>query len=187
MLSIIVRDIVDKKIVDKRIYLSIYIVDANKVILETRFYVTKDIKTDVILDNNVLELPHNKINLYLHNKQIQIDRIQISIKFTSSKILSISFHVISITVYISLKLYLKTSSKQTFKTMKFAIKIGQRKHVNTTKIDASFQCSFATFIAFIACEINDYWMLRFAESVAKKICFRLISKISLENVSKTSK
>jgi len=68
ILSIIVRDIVDKKIVDKQMHLSIYIIDANKVVLEARFYVTKDIKADIILGNNVLELSQNKINLYLYSK-----------------------------------------------------------------------------------------------------------------------
>jgi len=73
--DIVDKKIVDKKIVDKQIYLSIYIIDANKVIFEARFYVTKDIKTDVILNNNILELSQNKINLYLYSKQIQIDNI----------------------------------------------------------------------------------------------------------------
>ncbi len=118
---------------------------------------------------------------------MQIGRIQISIEFTFLKTLSISFYVISIIVYISLKLYLKTLSKQVFKTVKFAIKIGQRKHVNIIKIDASSQCSSATSIVFIACDINDYRILRFAEPLVEKIYFRLISKISSKNVSKISK
>jgi len=54
--SIIVQNIVGKKIVDKQIHLSIYIIDANEVILEARLYITKDIKADVIFDNNVLEV-----------------------------------------------------------------------------------------------------------------------------------
>lgn len=55
VLFITIYSIVDEKIVDKQIYLSIYIVDT-EVILETRLYVIKDIKADVILDSNVLEL-----------------------------------------------------------------------------------------------------------------------------------
>jgi len=55
-LSIIVQDIVNKKIVDKRIYLLIYIVDINKIIFEARLYITKNIKIEVVLDNNVLEV-----------------------------------------------------------------------------------------------------------------------------------
>ncbi len=56
VLSIIVQDIVNKKIVDKQIYLSIYIIDANNVILEARLYIIKNIKIDIILDNNVLRM-----------------------------------------------------------------------------------------------------------------------------------
>jgi len=74
-LLVIVQDIVDKKIIDKQMHLSIYIIDANKVVLEARLYVTKDIKAGVILDNNILELSQNKISLYLYSKQIQIDCI----------------------------------------------------------------------------------------------------------------
>jgi len=55
-LPIIIQDIVDKNIVNKRIYLSIYIVDINKIILEVRLYITKNIKTKIILDNNILEV-----------------------------------------------------------------------------------------------------------------------------------
>jgi len=65
-----IEDIVDEKIVDKRIYLSIYIIEINKVILEARLYITKDIKVEIILDNNVLEVFQNKISSYLYNKQI---------------------------------------------------------------------------------------------------------------------
>ncbi len=56
MLSIIVQDIVGEKIVNKRIHLSIYIIDINEIVLEARLYVIKDIKADVILGNDVLEL-----------------------------------------------------------------------------------------------------------------------------------
>jgi len=75
MLSIIVRDIVNKKIINKRMYLFIYVVDIDEVVLQARSYVTKSIKVDVILGNDVLELLQNRINLYLYSKQMQIDRI----------------------------------------------------------------------------------------------------------------
>jgi len=75
VLLVIVRDFVDKKIVDKQIYLSIYIINVNKVVLEARSYITKDIKIDIILDNNILEITKNKISLYLYSKQIQINSV----------------------------------------------------------------------------------------------------------------
>lgn len=75
VLFVIVRDIVDKKIVDKRMHLSIYIIDVNKIILQTRLYVTKDIKASIILGNNVLEISKNKISLHLYNKQMQINNV----------------------------------------------------------------------------------------------------------------
>jgi len=68
VLSIIVRDIIDKKIVNKQMHLSIYIIDANDVILKARLYITNNIKIDIILDNNVLDMSQNKISLYLYNK-----------------------------------------------------------------------------------------------------------------------
>ncbi len=75
VLLVIVQDIVDKKIVDKQMYLSIYVVEVDKIILEACFYIIKDIKVDITLDNNVLEMSLNKISLYLYSKQMQIDRI----------------------------------------------------------------------------------------------------------------
>jgi len=56
VLSIIVQNIIKKKIVDKYIYLSIYIIDINKIIFKVRLYITKSIKTKIILDNNILEI-----------------------------------------------------------------------------------------------------------------------------------
>jgi len=87
VLLVIVQDIASKKIVNKQMYLSIYIIDVNKVVLKARSYVTKDIKIDIILGNNVLEMSKNKINLHLYSKQIQINNVQISIKFISLKVL----------------------------------------------------------------------------------------------------
>jgi hypothetical protein len=75
VLLIIVQDIVNKKIVDKKMHLSIYIIDVNKVVLEVRSYITKDIKASIILDNNILEVSKNKIGLYLYSKQIQISKV----------------------------------------------------------------------------------------------------------------
>lgn len=49
-------------------YLSIYVIDANNVILEARLYVIKNIKTSIILGNNVLDVLQNKISFYLYNK-----------------------------------------------------------------------------------------------------------------------
>jgi len=56
VLSIIVQNIIKKKIVDKYIYLSIYIIDINKIIFKVRLYITKSIKTKIILYNNILEI-----------------------------------------------------------------------------------------------------------------------------------
>jgi 2C-methyl-D-erythritol 2,4-cyclodiphosphate synthase len=111
VLLVIVQDIINKKIVDKQRYLSIYIIDVNKVVLETRSYIIKNIKINIILDNNVLKITKNKISLYLYSKQIQINNIQIFIKFILSKVLSINFYVTSIIAFTTLKLYLKTINK----------------------------------------------------------------------------
>ncbi len=68
ILSIIVQNIVNKKIVNKQIYLSIYIIEVNKIVLEVCFYIIKDIKINIILDNNILEISLNKISFYLYSK-----------------------------------------------------------------------------------------------------------------------
>ena len=93
--SITARDMFDKMIIDKRMHLAIHLVDSN-VTLQARPYVTKGIKAGLILDNDVLGLPQNKISLHLHNKKMQIKAIQVSLKFTSSSAAPISFNVSSI-------------------------------------------------------------------------------------------
>ncbi len=49
-------------------HLPIYLIGVNKVVLEARSYITKDIKIDIILGNNILEMPKNKISLHLYSK-----------------------------------------------------------------------------------------------------------------------
>ena len=48
---VVVQNIVNKRIVDKQMHLSIYIIDVNEVILKARLYVIKDIKVVIILVN----------------------------------------------------------------------------------------------------------------------------------------
>ena len=57
VLSIIARGMFNEKIIDKRMHLAIQLIDFKDVMLQTRPYVIKDIKVDLILDNDVLELP----------------------------------------------------------------------------------------------------------------------------------
>lgn len=108
VLLVIVQNIVNQKIINKQIHLSINVIEANKIILETCSYIIKDIKVNIILDNNILEISLNKISLYLYSKQMQINCIWISIKFILLKVLLINFYIIFIIVSIALKLYLKT-------------------------------------------------------------------------------
>ena len=46
------------------------------------FYITNNIKADIILDNDVLDLSKNKIELYLHRQIIQVKNSIISFEFT---------------------------------------------------------------------------------------------------------
>ena len=62
----------DDKIIDKRMHLIIQLIDFKDVMLQTKSYVIKDIKVDLILNNDVLKLSQNKISLHLHNKKMQI-------------------------------------------------------------------------------------------------------------------
>ena len=109
----------DEKIIDKCMYLIIYLIDFN-ITLQTRPYVIKSIKFDLILGNDVLELPQNKISLHLHSKKMQIKVIQVFLKFTLLSATPINFNVNSI---IRLKNCLKVSavfrSTITRKTIKF--------------------------------------------------------------------
>ena len=91
--SIIARDMFNEKIIDKRMHLIIQLIDFKGVMLQARSYVIKDIKADLILDNDVLELPQNKISLHLHSKKMQIEVIQVFLKFTSLSVASINFNV----------------------------------------------------------------------------------------------
>jgi len=50
------HNIVDKKIINKYIYLSIYIINIDKIILNVCLHIIKDIKIDIILKNSILEL-----------------------------------------------------------------------------------------------------------------------------------
>ena len=65
--SVIVRDITDEKIVNKRFYLIINVImhDDNIISLHVKSYVIKNIKTSVILNNDVLANLKNKISLQL--------------------------------------------------------------------------------------------------------------------------
>lgn len=53
---VVVQNIVNKRIVNKQMHLSIYIIDVNEVILKARLYVIKDIKVVIILVNNILKV-----------------------------------------------------------------------------------------------------------------------------------
>ena len=117
--SITARDMFDEKIINKRMHLTIQLIDFKNVMLQTKSYVIKDIKVDLILNNDVLKTPQNKISLHLHNKKMQIKAIQVLLKFISSNAASISFNVNNI---IRLKSCLKASAifKSTAtKTIKF--------------------------------------------------------------------
>lgn len=97
-----------------------------------------------------------------------------------------SFHVISIIVYNSLKSCLKTIvSKAIKKTIKFALRNDQERRVVIIKSDALSSCSLVKSIAFVAGKIDIYQMHRFASSNVEKICFTSASKSTLGRISKT--
>ena len=65
--SIIVRDLVEKKICNKRMNIIIEIVNIKEMLFAI-LYVTTSIKVDIILDNDILNLSNNKIELYLYRR-----------------------------------------------------------------------------------------------------------------------
>ena len=99
---IIARGMFDEKIIDKRMHLAIHLVNFN-VTLQIRSYVTKDIKAGLILGNDVLGLPQNKISLHLHSKKMQIEATQVFLEFTSSSAAPVSFNINSIILKSCLK------------------------------------------------------------------------------------
>ena len=98
VLPITVRGVFGEKIIDKHMHLTIQLVDFKDVTLQARLYIIKDIKAGLILGNDVLGLSQNKISLHLHSKKMQIEAIQVSLKFTSSSAAPVSFNVSSITL-----------------------------------------------------------------------------------------
>ena len=54
--SIIARNMFDEKIIDKRMHLIIQLIDFKYVTFQIKSYVIKDIKVDLILNNDVLKL-----------------------------------------------------------------------------------------------------------------------------------
>ena len=135
-----VRDIFDERIVDKQIHLLIHVKSSDDITktIETTSYVTKSIKIKVILDINVLEKSQNKITLHLHTKKMQLRSSHVSLNFTSSRTISVSFNV----AIVALKSCLKTSTtKQRFKkTIKFA-KMSKKKTISSVKLDSISQIS----------------------------------------------
>lgn len=181
-----VRGIAGEKIVDKRMHLPIHVIGAKGVVLEARPYVTKGIKAGVILGNDVLGLPQNKISLHLHNKRMQIGSIQVPIEFTSPKTSPVSFHIASVTAVGTLKSCIKSitecSTQNIKKTVSFAMRISEGKHVDATKSDAPSQSS-QTSRKPPARQINGYQMLRFTVPDAEKICFRFAPENGLGKTS----
>ena len=91
--SIIVRDIANKRIVDKQMNIFLYIttIDESLKRLEVKTYVNKDIQTDVILDMNELEKIENDIVIWLDRKKMQLNNCHVTINFTSRDSQSVIF------------------------------------------------------------------------------------------------
>ena len=68
---IIMRNIIDEKMMNKRYILDINIIIDNKIIiLKIYSYIIKSIKTEIILSNDVYNILENRVNLHLYNKII---------------------------------------------------------------------------------------------------------------------
>ena len=88
--SIIVRNIVDKRIVDKQmnIFLYIIIIDESLKRLNVKTYINKNIQTNVILDMveldmNELDKIENDITIWLNRKKMQLNNCHVTINFIS--------------------------------------------------------------------------------------------------------
>ena len=106
MSLVIVRDIFDERIVDKQIHLLIHVKSSDDVskTIETTSYIIKNIKTEVILNINILEKSQNMITLHLHTKKMQLRSSHVSLNFTLSETIFVSFNV----AIVALKSCLKT-------------------------------------------------------------------------------
>ena len=138
--SVTMRGISDERIVDKQIHLSIHVTDSDDIAknIETTSYVTKDIKTEVIIDINVLERSQNKITLHLHTKKMQLESSHVLLDFTSSGTMSINFNVAIIALRSCMK---ATTNKATKKTVKFATKTSEKETSLSIKLDRISQLS----------------------------------------------
>ena len=125
-----IRDISEERIVDKQIQLSIHVTDSDDIAktIETTLYVIKSIKAEVILEINILEKSQNKITLHLHTKKMQLRSSHVSLNFTSSETILVSFNV-AITVLRSCIRTIKTIKK----TIKFA-KMSEKETFSSVKL-----------------------------------------------------
>ena len=164
-----IRDISDERIVDKQIHLSIYVTGSDDITktIEATSYVTKRIKVEVMLDMNILEKFQNKITLHLHTKKMQLRSSHVSLKFTSSETMSVSFNV----AIVVCKSCLKTSTtKQRFKkTIKFA-KMSQKKTFSSVKLDRISQISHREMTANSVLS-NANWHRKCAFNNASKMTY----------------
>ena len=121
--SIIVKDIIDEKIIDRQLNLLIYLVVTNEAIklLNAHAYVFKDINADVILKMNELNYEKNDIIIWLDRKKMQLNDCHILIQFSQKERMSINFHCsINYSVeYLNQNIDNVTSNKMT-KQIRFA-------------------------------------------------------------------
>ena len=91
---ITVRDIVDERIVDRQIDLSIYVRAINKAIklFNIYIYINKSIEINIILGINKLDYKKNNIALQLGRKYMQLSNCNIFINFNSLEKMSINFY-----------------------------------------------------------------------------------------------
>ena len=82
--SIIVRNIANKRIVDKQMNIFLYIttIDESMKRLKIKTYVNKNIQTNVFLDMNEFDKIENDITIWLNRKKMQLNNCHVTINFT---------------------------------------------------------------------------------------------------------
>ena len=152
--SITIRDIVDERIVNKQINISLFviIIDDSMKRIDYKVYVSKSIKVEIILDINELDKIENDIAIWLDRKKMQLNNCHVIINFTSKKNQFVIFfaNATSRNDYTDFKSCFKSfDDKDSKKSMRFAEKMNHLSYQSICIFDVYSKIKTSRFILTI--------------------------------------
>ena len=153
--SITMRNIADERIVDQQMNISLYVIAIDDTMkrIETKIYVSKSIKVDVILNMNELDKIEDDIILWLDRKKMQLDHCHVIINFTSrdSQFVIFFANATPKSDYTDFKSCLKSfDDKSSKKSMRFAKKMSHLSYKSICISESSLQIKSAKIEEFQA-------------------------------------